>query len=66
VGCLHHERGTYDAIGEEDWQAWKQEALGLCLDDWRSYEIREVELRIPQADLEALFDSGPIDAVVAA
>jgi hypothetical protein len=55
---------TYDVIGAEDWDKWKRDALPLVLADWRSYEVREVVLRVPQDTLDALFAVGPVTAEV--
>lgn len=63
VACSMSE-STYDIIGEEDWQAWKAKALDLCLADWRSYEIREVTLHVPQGALDVLFSAGPVSVEV--
>jgi hypothetical protein len=54
--------GTWDVIGEEDWQAWRSKALDLVLSDWQSYEVREVVLTVPQDQLDALFAVRAIDA----
>jgi hypothetical protein len=40
--------GTYDVIGEEDWQAWKQEALGLA--SKRQDHVRRVARRPRRPD----------------
>ena len=57
--------GTYDVIGEEDWQKWRAEALPLVLADWQRYDVREVTIRVPQGQLDALFAVDTIEAEVA-
>lgn len=55
---------TYDAIGGNDWEAWRREALPMVLADSESYEVREVTISVPQAQLDALFAVDVIDGEV--
>lgn len=57
---------TYDVIGEDDWQAWRRKALRMVLADWEAYDVREVTIRVPQAQLDALFAVEAVDGEVVA
>lgn len=57
-------KGTWDAIGVEDFEEWKWKALDMVLADWRDYEVREVWLDVPQDKLEDLYAAKPITAEV--
>lgn len=53
----------YDIIDVDEWDEWKRKALEMVLpvSYLPHYEVREIVLRVPQADLDALFAVGPID-----
>ena len=63
VACSMSE-STYELLDDAEWIRWRTKALDSVLADWRSYEIREVVIRIPQEPLEALFAADPIIAEV--